>query len=184
MTTALKLPFTFDTAALKSDLEKIEPHEWVNHFNQLYYEGRWSGVALRSVGGAASQLFLDPARPNSYADTPVLQRCGYFKEVLGTFKCSLESARLLKLDAGSRINEHTDFDLGAKYGAVRIHVPVLTHPDIEFFLNNERVLMNEGESWYLDLSLPHRVFNRGASDRVHLVIDCVVNEWIKSLIKF
>ncbi|MBD0370929.1 MAG: aspartyl/asparaginyl beta-hydroxylase domain-containing protein [Pyrinomonadaceae bacterium] len=184
MTTAIKLPFTFDTVALKSDLEKIEPHEWVNHFNQLYYEGRWSGVALRSVNGAATQLYLDPTMSKSYAGTPVLDRCGYFKEVLGTFKCSLESARLLKLDAGSRINEHRDFDLGFRYGVVRVHVPIQTSSDIEFFLNDERVVMDEGESWYLNLSLPHRVYNRGTTDRIHLVIDCVVNEWVKSLIEF
>jgi hypothetical protein len=42
--------------------------------------------------------------------------------------------------------------------------------------------MNEGEGWYLNLSLPHRVENNGTTDRVHLVIDYVVNEWMRSLI--
>jgi hypothetical protein len=42
--------------------------------------------------------------------------------------------------------------------------------------------MHEGECWYLDLSLPHWVENRGARDRVHLVIDCEVNEWLLELL--
>jgi hypothetical protein len=183
MTAALKLPFTFDPLALKSDLEKIEPHEWVNHFNPSYYEGIWSGVALRSVNGAASQLYADPSKSDAYTDTQVLDRCCYFKQVLGAFKCSLETVRLLKLQSGSRIREHRDFDLGWRYGVVRVHLPVQTNPGIEFFLDGERVSMNEGESWYLDLALPHRVDNNGETDRVHLVMDCVVNEWIRALIQ-
>jgi Aspartyl/Asparaginyl beta-hydroxylase len=183
MATALKLPFIFDSIALKAELKKIGPREWVGHYNQQYYEGVWSGVALRSVGGTPSQLFPDPVRANSYADTPVLDRCDYFREVLGTFKCPLESARLLKLGAGSRILEHRDFDLSSRYGVVRVHIPVQTNPGVEFLLDGERVLMSEGEGWYLDLSLPHRVVNAGMTDRIHLVLDCVVNEWIRALIE-
>jgi quercetin dioxygenase-like cupin family protein len=182
MTSALRLPFTFDAAHLKADLEKIGSVEWTPHFNPQYYEGAWSGAALRSVNGLTTQLFADPSKKKLYADTPILERCRYIREVLRAFKCSLETVRLLKLEPGSRIHEHRDFDLGERWGVVRVHIPVLTHPEIEFILDGERVVMNEGESWYLDLSLPHRVENNGATARIHLVIDCVANEWIRSLI--
>ncbi len=181
MITALRLPFTFDAGALKAELRRIEAEEWEPHFNQQYYEGVWSGVALRSVGGAASQLFPDPSQAQFYADTPVLERLPYFKYVIETFKCSLESVRLLKLEAGSHILEHKDYDLGFLRGVIRVHIPVQTDPNIKFYLNGERVLMSEGESWYLDLSLPHRVDNDGTQDRIHLVLDCVVNDWVKAL---
>jgi len=42
--------------------------------------------------------------------------------------------------------------------------------------------MQEGEYWYLDLSRPHRVENRSQIDRVHLVIDCVLNDWLRATI--
>jgi aspartyl/asparaginyl beta-hydroxylase (cupin superfamily) len=87
------------------------------------------------------------------------------------------------LAAGSRILEHRDFDLGQQHGVVRVHIPVQTNADLEFLLDGERVVMNEGESWYLDLSLPHRVNNAGTIDRIHMVIDCVVNEWVRALFK-
>jgi hypothetical protein len=32
---------------------------------------------------------------------------------------------------------------------------------------------------YLNVNLPHRVAHRGAADRIHLVIDCVVNDWLR-----
>lgn len=183
MMNALRLPFTFDPAALKADLEKVAPGEWVPHFNRPYYEGEWSGVSLRSVTGAASHLFPDPTRSDFYADTPLMGRCGYFKRVTEAFECRLESVRLLKLGPGSRIREHSDFDLGFEYRIVRVHVPVRTSAEVEFFVGGERVSMGEGECWYLDLSLDHSVANTGADERVHLVIDCVVNDWVKSVFK-
>jgi hypothetical protein len=182
MLTALRLPFSFDAVALKDDLGRVGADEWIPHFNPQYYEGVWSGVSLRSVRGSASQLYADPSQAEAYADTPVLKRCGYFRQVLRVFECPLETVRLLRLEPGSRIREHRDFDLGIKFGVVRVHVPVETNPCIEFWLEGERVLMNEGESWFLDLSLPHRVDNRGTTARVHLVIDCVVNAWVKALL--
>jgi Aspartyl/Asparaginyl beta-hydroxylase len=183
MVNALKLPFSFDADALKADLGRVCEEEWAPHFNQDYYEGACSGVALRSVGGASLQLFADPSRATTYADTPLLGRCEYFGRVTEAFECPLESVRLLRLGAGSRIREHSDFDLGLRYGVVRVHVPVRTDAEVEFVVGGERVLMCEGESWYLNLSLPHRVENRGAADRVHVVIDCVVNEWVRSFVK-
>ena len=42
--------------------------------------------------------------------------------------------------------------------------------------------MQEGECWYLDLSLPHRVQNRSNVDRIHLVVDCLLNDWLRAII--
>jgi len=38
-----------------------------------------------------------------------------------------------------------------------------------------------GTVWYLRLSDPHRVFNGGSADRVHMVIDANVNGWVEAL---
>ncbi len=42
--------------------------------------------------------------------------------------------------------------------------------------------MDPGSSWYLRLSDPHSVANRGATSRVHLVVDAVVNDWIAAIL--
>lgn len=179
---SFKLPMTFDTERLKQDLNKISPDEWSPHFNTGYYEGEWSGVALRSVGGLVGQLYPDPAAQKPYADTPVLARCAHIQNVLASFECTLESVRLLKLSVGSRIREHKDHKLSLDDGVVRIHIPIITDPRVEFFVDNHRLVMNEGECWYINFNLPHRVYNHSPVDRVHLVMDCVVNDWLRSLI--
>jgi hypothetical protein len=181
MVDMLKLPVSFDPTRLKADLQALTPDDWVLHFNKPYYEGEWSGVALRSVNGEDGRLYPDPAARAKYADTPTLSRCPYIQQVLSMFQCELEAVRLLKLRAGSDIREHRDYNLGYEDGEVRFHIPVLTNPEVEFYLNQQRVVMNEGECWYLNFNLPHRVVNHSATDRIHLVIDCVVNDWLRAL---
>jgi hypothetical protein len=173
---------SFDPERLKQDLNQISPGEWSPHFNTGYYEGEWSGVALRSVGGAVSQLYPDPAAQKPFTDTPALARCIHIQSVLASFECALESVRLLRLSVGSRIREHKDHKLSLEDGVVRIHIPILTDPRVEFFVDNRRVVMNEGECWYINFNLPHRVYNYSDVNRVHLVIDCIVNEWLRSII--
>ena len=106
---------------------------------------------------------------------------GVAVEMLAAFHCPLTSVRLLRLAARSNIREHKDYNLGFEDGEMRIHVPVLTNLDVAFFLAGERVIMQEGEAWYLDLNLAHRVENQSDTDRIHLVIDCFVNDWVREL---
>jgi Aspartyl/Asparaginyl beta-hydroxylase len=180
MQNSFRLPFNFDSQPLRADLNNLQPGDWIPHFNTRYYEGEWSAVALRSVGGVAGQIYPDPTAQGSFADTPLLARCPNIRTALARFECPLESVRLLKLDAGSSIREHKDLNLGYEDGEIRIHVPVLTNPGVEFFLDGERILMNEGESWYINFNLRHRVENRGSTPRIHLVVDCIVNDWMRA----
>lgn len=177
----LRLPLRFDAARLQEDLGRLSPEDWVPHFNKGYYQGEWSGVALRAIGGNPLKLYPDPTAPEAFADTPMLARLPAVREALGVFACPLLSARLLKLAAGARIREHRDYNLGYADGEVRIHIPITSNPEVEFHLSGQRVPFSTGECWYLDFNLPHRVENRGSTDRVHLVVDCVLDDWLRAL---
>ena len=41
--------------------------------------------------------------------------------------------------------------------------------------------MRSGEAWYTNINLPHGVENNGTTNRVHLVIDCIRNDWSDAL---
>jgi len=184
MVPTVKLPLFFDPARLHADLATIAPADWVAHFNKREYEGDWRVVPLRSVGGRARHIYSDPtARPTDFAPTPMLERCRFFQEVLAAFECPQSAARLMSLGAGSRIREHRDFTIDFEEGRARLHVPVVTSPAVEFYLAGERIVMKEGETWYLDFSEPHSVYNGGPAERIHLVLDCVVNDWLRSLME-
>jgi GNAT superfamily N-acetyltransferase len=179
---ALKIPFQFDVPRMQAELAGIQTGEFIRHFNTGYYQGDWSGVPLRSVGGRPDHIYPDPTAKNAFADTPLLARCPYIRDLLDSFRCSQRAVRFLRLKAGSVVKEHRDYDLGFEDGEVRLHVPVITNPQVEFVLNQVRVVMNEGECWYLDVNKPHRVANHGNADRIHLVIDCEVNDWLRDLL--
>ena len=65
---------------------------------------------------------------------------------------------------------------------VRIHIPVTTNDGVDFRLNGLRCAMPAGSAWYLRLSDPHSVANRGPAARVHMVIDAEVNGWVEALL--
>jgi quercetin dioxygenase-like cupin family protein len=184
MIESLQLGLKFDPSRLRDDLAKIADDDWIDHFNTRDYEGAWSGVALRGPANAAHPIQSLVANPGTtdWANTEFLQRCPYFSAVLAAFKCPLLSVRLLRLDPGAVIKEHTDHSLSLEDGEVRLHVPVLTDPRVRFYLNGRRVILGEGETWYLNVNLSHRVTNDSSRPRVHLVADCVVDDWLRSIV--
>jgi hypothetical protein len=179
----LRLPLTFDPDLLARDLDRLSSRDWIRHYVAQNYDGDWSIVPLRSPAGETHPIRMIYADPTarSFVDTPLLQGCDYFRHVLDTFECPLRVVRLMRLTPGSRIKEHTDLDLSFEDGMVRVHVPVTTNPEVEFQLNGSRVVLAAGSAWYLRLSDPHSVANRGSADRVHLVVDADVNGWVEAL---
>jgi hypothetical protein len=179
----LRLPLAFDPDRLARDLAQLSSREWIRHYVRQNYDGDWSVVPLRGPAGETHPIRMINADPTAraFVDTPLLQACEYFRQVLAGFECPLRVVRLMRLTPGSRIKEHTDLDLSFEDGIVRIHIPVVTNANVEFYLNGARVALEAGSAWYLRLSDPHSVVNGGSADRVHMVIDANVNGWVEGL---
>ncbi len=178
----IKLPMSFDVARLQNDLRQIQDEDWIDHFVKQNYEGEWSAVPLRAPAHATHPIRMIYSDPTctEFRDTPYLRAAPYISETLGRFRCPLLAVRLMKLAAGSRIKDHTDLDLAAEEGQARLHIPVQSNNRVEFVLNEERVQLEEGSCWYLRLSDPHFVENNGDEDRIHIVMDVVVDDWLRA----
>ena len=177
----LQLPFHFDVKKMQEELLQMDSTAWQLHYQKLHYEGDWSALPLRSVHGDAVNIIVSPENNPAYKDTVFLDNSNYFKEVLSFFNCPLQAVRLLKLNAGAVIKEHKDAELCYEMGEIRIHIPVVTNNEVEFYLDKERMNVKEGECWYMNFNLPHSVNNKSKTARVHLVIDAIVNDWVKEL---
>lgn len=180
----LRLPLSFDAELLAEDLARLGS-KWTRHYVPENYSGDWSVIPLRAPSGetdAIRMIHSDPIQ-KIFVDTADLQVCPYFRKVLSSFESTIFAARLMRLASGSVIKEHTDEGMRFEDGVVRIHVPILTNPDVEFYLNGSRVVLIAGSCWYLRLSDPHRVTNRGETDRVHLVVDMKVNGWLTRMLR-
>lgn len=175
---ACRLPLPVDLAALERDVDALPPEAWVGHFNTGVYRGDWSGAAFRAPGGDAARLYPDLTGKLPFSDTPLRASSPGVSAFLDRFECSLLAARFLRLGAGARILPHRDYDLGFRTGEVRLHVPVRTTPDVAFVVGGVPLPFAPGEVWYADFDRVHHVHNSGSAPRVHLVLDCVVNDWL------
>ncbi|MGL6247436.1 aspartyl/asparaginyl beta-hydroxylase domain-containing protein [Pseudomonas sp.] len=174
-----RLPVAVDLPLLLQALANIKEDAWRAHFNIDYYAGNWSGVALVSAADALTEL--SPGRGEPQLRAPWL-RDPRWQQGLRDLSLDIVSARLLRLGPGGKIHEHRDYDLGGPDADLRLHIPLLSPPHVDFMLDGQRMPMAEGECWFLDLSRPHRVDNRDTQARVHLVLDCRPGVWLEQAI--
>jgi len=174
-----RLPVTVDLPLLLQALAAIADDAWRSHFNAEYFSGDWSGVALISAADALTEL--SPGRGEPLLREPWL-RDERWRHGLRNLSLGIVSARLLRLGPGARIHEHRDYDLNGPDADRRLHIPLLSPPNVDFWLDGQRVPMAAGECWFLDLARPHRVDNRDTSARIHLVIDCKPDAWLEQMI--
>jgi len=175
-----RIPVKVNLPPIQAEVMAIT-RDWIPHFNRVNYEGEWSVLPLRTPGGRTDMIIPDIMEEVEYQDTSLLQQCPSLQQLLHWFECPLLSVRLMNLKKGSVIKPHRDPELCFEQGEVRLHIPIFTNEGVSFYSEEQLLNMREGECWYVNVNLPHRVENKGVSDRVHLVIDCGVNDWIKAL---
>ena len=174
----IKLPFSFDVQKMQKDIKSLKFH------NFIYYDA----VPLRAPAHLVDPSIPMPPPADDYADgswaewmdTTSLTDSPYLTQVVDFFKkhTTVTLVRLLRLEPGAVVKEHTDPTLGVEIhkSVVRLTIPILSNADVEFYLNNEIVPMELGECWYLRLTDPHRVINGGETQRVNMTIDMIPNE--------
>lgn len=175
------LPFQFDVEKLQYDLDTCRKFKFLRHYVPQNYEGDNYTLPLRSIEGQLDFAVALPNNSNRFEDTAALLDCTYFKKVIDTFQCQKEAIRLMNMTPGRIMKTHTDYQCGYEDGVFRVHIPILTNDKVCFMLNNKRLIMQPGEAWYGNFNLPHSVRNDGNTDRVHLVMDCIRNEWSDSM---
>lgn len=177
----LKLPFSFDLARLQQDLARLETSTWIAHFNTRAYESRWSCLPLRAIDGRIDHVI--PLEEGRYQDTPLLALCPYFAQVIRTFQCEKTSIRLMSLAPGGVIKPHRDAHAALEDGVARLHIPIQTTPDVLFQLEGEPVHFTAGDAWYLNASCLHGVTNGSSQPRIHLMMDCLANDWLEQVFR-
>lgn len=172
---AYRLPLRFDPAPLRAEVADVARHvPWVNHWAS---EGdAWRIIPLLAANGGA--------RPQP---TAALERAPHVRDVLGMLRTEILHARLSMLCAGTSIRRHRDFAYfrerrwSFERGFIRLHAPIVIDEHVTWRLEDRPVDLQAGEIWYLNVCLPHSVENRSRQDRVHLVIEIAVNDWVRGL---
>ena len=158
----VKLPWRFDAGRLAAELAQFEGEPWMDHPDRT--EGN-SALALISRDGGDNNNFRGEMKP-----TPHLARCPYVQQVIASIGEVFGRSRFMRLAAGCEVVEHVDYHYHWQHH-VRIHVPVVTNPAVDFHCGDAVVNMQAGECWIFDSWRRHRVVNGGSETRTHLVLD-------------
>lgn len=169
----LKLPIRFDPDVLEREVRALAPSAWVPH--PTGYVGN-EAVRLVTVAGAATDSFDGPMKSTEH-----LAHCPYIMKAMSALGGVWGRSRLMGLGAGAEVPEHVDAHYHWRTH-LRIHVPIITSPAVEFTCDGETLHMAPGECWVFDSFRWHEVHNRGTERRVHLVLDTVVTEHLWDLI--
>ncbi len=160
----IQLPLAFDTERMADEVLALPESAWQAH--PTGYAGN-RAVPLVSVRGEPNDLFAGPM-----AATPWLKQSPYLCQVLASFQTVFGRSRLMGLAGGSEVPLHSDVNYHW-YSRVRIHIPVITFPEVRFYCHDQAIHMAAGEAWVFDNWKMHRVVNPTAHFRVHLVADTV-----------
>jgi hypothetical protein len=160
----VKLPLEFDSERLAEEISQFAEEEWRAHPQR--FEGN-SALVLVSRHGTENDEFIGPMRP-----APRLEKMPYVRQVMASFGSVIGRSRMMRLTPGASVAHHTDSNYFWR-NHLRIHVPVLTEPEVAFYCDGEEVHMAAGESWTFDNWREHSVENRSDETRIHLVIDTV-----------
>lgn len=157
-----RLPVRFNVERMRAEVAALPAEAWAPHPNG---DPGNSALRLISVEGGDNEEVVGEMRMTRY-----LERSPYLRQVLASFGVVWSRSRLLRLAPGAVVPTHADIHHHWFY-RVRMHVPIITRPEVQFACDGERVHMAAGEAWLFDNWRLHQVENPSASERIHLVGD-------------
>lgn len=160
-----KLPLKFDAQKLAQEVAQFTEDEWQPH--PQGFAGNSALILVSLNGNERDDSLKGVMQPTKY-----LQRCPYLRQVLASLGTVVGRTRLMRLSGQEQVTMHTDVNYYWQQ-RVRVHVPIVTFPEVQFICNDRIVNMAEGETWIFDTALMHNVINPTPKTRIHLVSDTV-----------
>lgn len=157
-----RFPFRFDVDRLRAEVEAFPEEAWQRH--PQAFKGN-SALPLITTNGATGDAFDPPMRPTEY-----LRQSRYIQQVLAKFQTLLGRARLMRLEPGDGVPMHFDSHYYWR-SHTRVHIPIVTHPEVRFQCGDASVHMAAGEAWTFDNWRMHTVINERTTRRIHLTFD-------------
>ncbi len=134
------------------------------------YKTSWKGVTFRL---------------NGKNDEKLIEQFPAIREIFDYFQCPVNTVAFYRAEPGLRLHSHIDMSGHLGFGRLRFHIPVKTNPKAVTIMGagaGKPFHLAEGEMWALDTSHLHAVENNGNSERVHLMVEVEVNDWIWSML--
>jgi hypothetical protein len=203
MTGIGQLDFTYSAELLRHDLERVNL-AWSNHYSYYNDHDSWQALALRGYGGDPCfiikplEMTKEWKRTNEdkldwrLEDTALYNDFPAARALVERIPARTQRVRLMRLmPHGGELQRHTDLsdpECGTDDDQImRLHFPIVTNDQVRFeswSLNGDRqrVHMDCGQGYYLDVRKPHTARNDGERPRVHLVVDVYANQAVREMV--
>lgn len=191
-------PFHDDLSHLASYLDSMN-FQLLTQIAPYKNNNIWTALSLHGYGPNPSDIYKpgfvksdinigSKLEWTSLANEPVMSP---IRKIISRLPCQFERIRFMKLAAGKSLRKHNDNidqDIESKK-IVRIHIPIRTNSEVVFTMyendedeRGERLNLEVGRFYYLDVTKPHSVSNNSSEDRYHLVVDCYMNEELQAML--
>lgn len=179
--------------------------DFANHYSKYNKSKSWGALSVRGYSSDVHMIEKPSCMSENWQnensdsdfklqDTELRQKFPEIEDILKYFpECEFDRIRFMKLQPGggelSRHVDHVEKDSGMKDGQImRFHIPIITNPKVIFTMwnsNGQKIEQNmkRGETWLFDFRKPHMAVNGGDDIRIHLVIDVIMNERMRDLIR-
>ena len=160
----IRLPLRFDAARLAAEIDSLPATFWGTTGGRVGVHRAAEGVFLRGHAPAEGNLPIE--------DRPALELLPYVSQIIRTHVPAPPMRCLLaRLPGGACVATHID---RAPYFAqtLRLHIAVTTHERAYMLCAGQCYVMQPGELWALNNTVPHGVWNADeARERTHLICD-------------
>lgn len=158
----IQLPLKFDAERLTTEVAALPAEAWAKHPT-----GFTSNAAVRLISANGGE---NDDMGGAMLPTAHLLQSPYIRQVLASFSSVFGRSRLMALGPHAEVPLHSDVNHHWFY-RVRIHVPIVTFPEVSFHCDNDVINMGAGEAWIFDNWRRHKVINPTNNTRIHLVAD-------------
>jgi hypothetical protein len=161
--------------------EVLSPNiEWHEPYSEYASPGLQVAVLLSPDGEENNFSWKDCKAPK---ETPLLARLVTVKQLLAGFGFNIMASRLLRLQPGTFLHEHRDYVYLEEVPRYRLHVPIVTNSQAQIVMPGTTVHMSRGSLWKLNpKEAVHSACNFGLEARIHLMMDCYVNDALADLV--
>ena len=169
----IKSDLIFDKKKLLNEFLLIESKFSKELHPDIYHNGGWSAIPLRSKKGDVHIRFS--GGQGKYLWSDISKFAPYTKKICASVGSNLLRVRYLTLEPGYKVFWHIDSEESFDSEFIRFHIPLVTNIKAFMWIANKRFNIPFGELWCFDFGFPHRLANKGNFRRTHLVFDIKKN---------
>lgn len=162
-------------ASLRQKVAAITTDQWASFRGKKFFKSQPDSdtiiiMAAKDVGSTIYADGMDNFELQELFATELTDIYSKINDYIGEPEHTVIRAQIIRLPARCNVFPHVDMGRIFKVSR-RVHLPIITNEKVDFFINIDKVPMEEGLLMEINNLAIHCVFNQSDYDRVHLIID-------------